>query len=785
MNVTTRFLVSFVTFSLLLICSRAQRSTNNSIELGSSIVAGTNSSWRSPSDVFAFGFYRLVSGQYLVGIWFDKIPQKTLVWSANRDDPAQIGSTINLTMRGQFVLQHANKTSFLIYNGTSATSAMMQDNGNFILMNSFSNIIWQSFDSPTDTILPGQTLNMGQMLFSNAKGTEDYSTGQYKLEVQKDDGNILMFAFRYEGLAYWYTSTTSYTSVRLVFNNITTFLYAVNGTHNIFNMTTEVPNPVEKYYHRATINDHGNFQQLIYLKEGGNNWTVIWQAITQPCTVNAICGVYGFCTSPDNNTINCGCLPGYTPFDPSVPSKGCYPSVAMDFCATNSSTSDYTVEEIQNADIANDMFIDLQRIDSSNLDSCRKEVMNDCFCMAGVLIDSVCYKKKTPLLNARISIPATSNRVALIKVPSQAHQEDKNHSPSRVGLLVALSVFSLLAVVFATIAIYYHPTFRHLMKKEAAPKPKPVDINLKAFSFQDLREATNGFRNKLGHGAFGTVYSGVLTLEGEQVEVAVKQLEKVEEKGEKEFVNEVQVIGMTHHKTLVRLLGFCNKQNHRLLVYEMVRNGTLSNFFFREGDKPSWDHRAKIVLEIAGGLRYLHEECDPQIIHCDIKPQNVLLDSNYTAKIADFGMAKLLMKDRTRTSTNVRGTMGYLAPEWLKNAPITAKVDVYSFGVMLLEILFCRRHIELHQIDDGTEGGDDMILIDWVLYWVKEGNLRDIVNHDLEVANDFKRFERMTMVGLWCLCPNPTHRPSIAKVIQMLEGDTEVGVPPLFDGQML
>jgi serine/threonine protein kinase len=148
-------------------------------------------------------------------------------------------------------------------------------------------------------------------------------------------------------------------------------------------------------------------------------------------------------------------------------------------------------------------------------------------------------------------------------------------------------------------------------------------------------------------------------------------------------------------------------------------------------------------------------------------------------------MAKLLMKDISRTSTNVRGTMGCLAPEWLKNAPITAKVDIYSFGVMLLEILFCRRHIELHQVEDGTEGGDDMILIDWVLYWAKEGKLRDILSHDVEVVNDFIRFERMTMVGLWCLCPNPIIRPSIAKVLQMSEGDFEVSVPPLFDGKIL
>ncbi|CAJ2630252.1 unnamed protein product [Trifolium pratense] len=411
MDVSTKFLVSFVTF-LLFIFSRAQRSNStnkNSIELGSSIVAGTNSSWKSPFGDFAFGFYPLVSTHYLVGIWFDKIPQKTLVWSANRGDPARIGSTNNFTVKGQFLLQHVNRTSVLIDNEFRFT----------------------------DTILPGQTLNMGQMLFSNANGTQDYSTGQYKLEVQKSDGNIVISAFRFADPGYWDSKTNSNTSVRLIFNNKTSFLYAVNGTHNIFNMTTEVPNPVENYYHRATINDRGNFQQLIYLKEGGKDWTVIWQAITQPCTVNAICGVYGFCTSPDNSTVNCSCLPGYTSFDPNSLSKGCYPSVAVDFCAANanSSASNFTVEQIQNADIPNNIFFDLQRIDSSDLDSCSKEVMNDCFCMAAVLIDSVCYKKRTPLLNARISIPETSNRVTLIKVP-QVLQEDKNDSPSRVVLIV-------------------------------------------------------------------------------------------------------------------------------------------------------------------------------------------------------------------------------------------------------------------------------------------------------------------------------------------------------------
>ncbi|KAK4266350.1 hypothetical protein QN277_027290 [Acacia crassicarpa] len=783
-HVPTKLLPLCVSFFVYLLCSNAQTSSN-SIQPGSSLVAGSNTSWRSPSADFAFGFYPLLNGHYLVGIWFNKIiPNKTLVWSANRDDPAQFGSSINLTQSGQLVLHHANGSLVSIYNQTNnASSASMQDNGNFVLKNSLSNTIWESFASPTDTILPGQRLGMGQILYSNANGTIDYSTGNYKLEVQSD-GNIVLDAFRNPDEAYWNAITIGHKNVSVVFDNNTAMLYAVNDTQTISQMTqqSELPSPIEGYYHRATINDHGNFEQLIFRKEDGTEWTSIWSAITEPCLADGICGVNGFCTSPDNKVVICSCLPGYSPLDPYVPSKGCYPNLVMDFCSSDSSASDFIVQEIYDVDIHNYHFGNMQWISHSDLNSCKREVMNDCFCMAAILNGTDCFKKRTPLLNGRISIPTTRNKVALVKVPVVS----KNDSPSWVVLLVSFLSCSLLALVFAASAIHHNPKFRRWMHKEPPPKPKPVDINLKTFSFQELREATKGFKNKVGRGAFGTVYGGILTLGGEQVEVAVKQLEKAEDQDEireNEFVTEVQVIGLTHHRNLVRLVGFCNEQHHRLLVYEMMKNGSLSGLLFGEGDKPKWEDRARIVLQVARGLLYLHEECDPQIIHCDIKPQNVLLDSNYMAKVSDFGVAKLLKKDKTRTTTNVRGTMGYLAPEWLKNAPITSKVDVYSFGVMLLETIFCRRHIELHQIEDGGEG-DDVILVDWVVYLVKEGNLRVMVDHDIEILNYFNRFERMTMVGLWCLSPNPTVRPSMKKVTQMLEGTMEVGVPPLIDAQM-
>ncbi|TKY71181.1 G-type lectin S-receptor serine/threonine-protein kinase RLK1 [Spatholobus suberectus] len=778
----TKILVLFVA---LLLCSYVPRNVS-SIELGSSIVAGTNSSWRSSSGDYAFGFYLLVSGRYLVGIWFDRIPQKTLVWSANRDNPVEIGSTINLTQSGQFVLQPVNGAPFIIYNGTNTTSAVMQDDGNFVLWNSLPTIIWQSFDSPTDTLLLDQTLKMGQKLFSNANGSVDYSTGKYSLEIQQSDGNILLKAYQFTDAAYWSTGTNQNTDVRIIFDNTTAYLYVVNGSDQIIhNLTTDVTGAIEDYYHRVLIDVDGNFQKSIYRKENGMEWTPVWKAIPQPCRVIALCGVYSFCNSSDTQPYSCECLPGYTPLDPSVPSKGCYLSEAEDLCAANSSAPDFKVEviAIQDADIPSYdyYYLDLQVINNMDLESCKRELMDDCLCMAAVLDGTDCHKKKWPIINARRVIPDTSKYVTLIKVPRLDYDTDnEEESPSLVVLIVALISCSLLAALFAATAIYHHPVCRYLIHKRAPPKPKPkpMDINLKAFSFQQLSEATNRFRDKLGRGAYGTVYSGILNLEGQEVEVAVKQLEHVEDQGEKEFVTEVQVIALTYHRNLVGLLGYCNEQNHRLLVYEKMENGTLSNFLFGEEGKPSWESRVRIVLEIARGLLYLHEECDQQIIHCDIKPQNVLLDSSHTAKISDFGLAKLLMKDKTRTNTDARGTMGYMAPEWLKNAPVTTKVDIYSFGVMLLEILFCRRHIELHQIEDGTTG-DDLILIDWVLYLAKESNLKTAVIHDLEAESDFKRFERMTMVGLWCVSPNPTLRPSMKMVVQMLEGNIEVGVPPL------
>lgn len=268
----TRILV----WTLLLLCfilGSSAQTTNNTINLGSSITAGSNSSWRSTSGDFAFGFYLLPRGLFLVGIWFDKIPEKTLVWSANRDDPARNGSTIDLTDNGQLVLTHSNGTKFTIFNGTSTSSALMQDDGNFVLRESSSRVIWRSFDFPTDTILLGQNLVMGQKLYSNANGTVDYSTGRYMLEVQGLDGNVVLSAFKFADAGYWNTATNGRKNVSLTFNQSAALMSVVSDGSIIqpLSTTSQVPSPTREYYHRATINDLGNFNSWFTIKKMAPN----------------------------------------------------------------------------------------------------------------------------------------------------------------------------------------------------------------------------------------------------------------------------------------------------------------------------------------------------------------------------------------------------------------------------------------------------------------------------------------------------------------------------------
>ncbi|KAH9794213.1 Receptor-like serine/threonine-protein kinase [Citrus sinensis] len=279
---------------------------------------------------------------------------------------------------------------------------------------------------------------------------------------------------------------------------------------------------------------------------------------------------------------------------------------------------------------------------------------------------------------------------------------------------------------------------------------------------------TDNFRKILGKGGFGSVFEGTQT---DGTKVAVKRLEGIGEIN-KSFLAEVKTIGSIHHLNLLRLIGFCTEKSHNLLVYEYMPNGSLDRWLFQRSDEfmLDWQQRKKIILDIAKGLTYLHEDCRQKILHLDIKPQNILLDDNFNAKVADFGLSKLIDRDQSQVVTTMRGTPGYLAPEWLSSV-ITEKVDIYSFGVVMLEILCGRKVFDRSQPEE-----EDMYLLSIFNKKAEEDKLSDLVDkHSNDMQSNEEEVVNMMKVSAWCLESDFVKRPSMSMVVKVLEDVTEFG----------
>lgn len=289
-----------------------------------------------------------------------------------------------------------------------------------------------------------------------------------------------------------------------------------------------------------------------------------------------------------------------------------------------------------------------------------------------------------------------------------------------------------------------------------------------------MKHATKSFSIKLGSGGFGSVYKGVLA---DSTAIAVKVLDGFRQ-GEKQFRAEVSSIGIIQHVNLVKLIGFCCEGNKRLLVYEYLPYHSLdAHLFQRSATFFNWKTRYQVALGVARGLAYLHESCREYIIHCDIKPQNILLDASCTPKIADFGMAKFMQRDFSRALTTMRGTIGYLAPEWLSGVAITTKIDVYSYGMVLFEIISGSRNTS-EQCSSSCDDNDVYFPL-LVANGILKGDVQGLVDPKLCGDANLEEVERVCKIACWCIQDKDSDRPAMGEVIQILEGLREVDVPPL------
>ncbi|RLN23139.1 protein NSP-INTERACTING KINASE 3 [Panicum miliaceum] len=293
--------------------------------------------------------------------------------------------------------------------------------------------------------------------------------------------------------------------------------------------------------------------------------------------------------------------------------------------------------------------------------------------------------------------------------------------------------------------------------------------HLKRYAFKELRAATNNFNSKniLGEGGYGIVYKGYLR---DGSVVAVKRLKDYNAVGgEVQFQTEVEVISLAVHRNLLRLIGFCTTESERLLVYPYMPNGSVASQLREHiNGKPAldWSRRKRIALGTARGLLYLHEQCDPKIIHRDVKASNVLLDEYFEAIVGDFGLAKLLDHRESHVTTAVRGTVGHIAPEYLSTGQSSEKTDVFGFGVLLVELITGQKALDFGRVAN-QKGG----VLDWVKKLHQEKQLSMMVDKDLGSNYDRVELEEMVQVALLCTQYYPSHRPRMSEVIRMLEGD--------------
>nr|CAD1819304.1 unnamed protein product [Ananas comosus var. bracteatus] len=607
---------------------------------------------------------------------------------------------------------------------SNSSVAVILDTGNLVLRDGSdpSRVFWQSIDHPTDTWLPTGKIGLNKLTgvsqrLISWKNSDDPAPGIYSLELDPN-GTSQYFIQWNKTLEYWSSGPWngqifSYVP-EMTANYIYQFEYVSNATENYFTYSVKYDSITSRF-----IMDYsGQIQQYTWVEPSG--WMLFWSQPRAQCEVYALCGPFSTCNQ--NSLPFCNCMKGFSekyPSDWSLgdQSGGCVRNTQLN-CGVQSSAKTekdkfYLMNSVKLPD-------NLRSLQVGSADDCESACLNNCSCTA-YSYDNGCSLWYGDLVNLQEQYNGTGGGTLYLRLAASELPSSKSHK----GLLVGYS---------------------------------------------DLQRVTKNFSDKLGGGGFGSVYKGLLP---DSTAIAVKKLHGIQQ-GEKQFRAEVSTIGTIQHVNLIRLLGFCSEGTGRLLVYEYMPKGSLDMQLFQSNSAIlSWNTRYQIAIGTARGLAYLHEKCRDCIIHCDIKPENILLDSSFVPKVADFGLAKLMGRDFSRVLTTMRGTRGYLAPEWITGVAITAKADVYSYGMMLFEIISGRRNSEQ------GEGGQSGFFPSLAGKKLIEGDVQSLLDLKLNGDANIEELERACKVACWCIQDDESSRPTMGQVIQILEGFLELNMPPI------
>ncbi|KAG6525796.1 G-type lectin S-receptor-like serine/threonine-protein kinase At4g27290 isoform X1 [Zingiber officinale] len=737
---------------------------------------------------FELGFFNPAGTQnHYVGIWYHNISDKAVVWVANRQRPINGGSgRLSLASNGTLVVTDDNSTLFWSSSSSSSSSnrayspvATLRDDGNLVIRDdpNSDSVSWQSFDFPTDTFLSGMIFGRDDSSGRNVNitswaSTGDPAPGSYVLAMDLD-GVPQQFLWQdSEQVARLGPWNGVYLGGVPTINSqdLIDYFFMVSSREFIYWYTVRDPSVLV----RVTVTPQGSGQVLMWV-EGSQSWISQDSYPRDLCDHYAQCGPNGVC-DPNGSAI-CRCIQGFQPKNPRNWgvwgwTDGCVRKTELD--CRNATDGFFTFSNVKLPDTST------STVDWStrSLVDCRASCLKNCSCTAfasaNISSGSGCIFWTANLTDIKHYNNGFGQDLYVRLARSDLESMSSGHgNKKRVAVIVVAPVLATFLLATAVILLWRrrktrnNKTTGHHADEEAVEE-KNLDMPL--FDLSTLAEATGDFcaDNKLGEGGFGPVYKGKLK-EGQ--EIAVKRLSKTSMQGTDEFKNEVMVIAKLQHRNLVRLLGCCVQGGERMLIYEYMLNGSLDTFLF---DKDrcrmlDWRMRYNIILGIARGLLYLHHDSRYRIIHRDLKTSNILLDKDMNPKISDFGMAKLFSGDEIIGNTKrVAGTYGYMSPEYAMNGIFSVKSDIFSFGVIVLEII----------TGEKNNGAYHHNLLGKVWSLWKENRAFEIVEDFIHHSFPLDEVLRCIKIGLLCVQERPEDRPEISLVLLMLGSNSSLLLEP-------
>ncbi|PIA45038.1 hypothetical protein AQUCO_01700531v1 [Aquilegia coerulea] len=727
------------------------------------------------------------------------VESNQIIWSANRDSPISNSDKFSLTSNGfSLVRENGQRIWSTPPFNSSVRALQLQESGNLVLIDNFNRTIWQSFDHPTDTIVVGQRLPVGTLLLSGLQN--NVLTGNYSFMLIDHDAVL-----QWNSDTYWKISMD--TSTFKDKNSPVAYLM-LNGTGlylcgyaNV--VVFQVILNYSTAFRVAQLNYDGRFTIKSFLNK---QWTQEFVGPQKDCLIPNFCGAYGLCTEAvaGSNSGTCTCPSG---FRSKTGTRSCLPPNASSLppaCGNGTRLSSSQMVSYEELSTGIDYFsnaFSTPILSGQDLLACANICSRNCSCLGYFYENSSgsCYPLNNQL-GSFLTVDGQTDRKGYIKtiVSANNKNEKKGKNPPIVALvLIPTTAVSLLAILIVVGLFAWRKSRSKKTKEVKLGRPSSnnsVEIDTFSipglpvrFDYEELDKATNNFQNKIGSGGFGDVYKGTLS---DKTTVAVKKITNSSNQGKKEFCTEIAIIGNIHHVNLVKLRGFCAQGRQRLLVYEYMSRGSLDRTLFGSGPVLEWQERFEIAMGTARGLAYLHSGCEQKIIHCDVKPENILLNDHFQVKISDFGLSKLLSPEQSSHFTTMRGTRGYLAPEWLTSSAISDKTDVYSFGMVLLEIVSgrknCSTKTQTHsiEIDSGSGGDSSSSTVSIPLYFPlyalemhEERRYKELADPKLEGRVRNEEVEMLVRVALCCVHEDPSLRPSMANVVSMMEGGIPLGTP--------